>query len=127
MPGKNSSRIQFKQYKGIWQRKIKLEQQHRREVISLRTKNQLEILYKFEIHKIKNLILALKDKDKRIKESFDYFDQLVIEEFISGINIRSVLLDAYSDLAVQTIDSIILPQKLSESLWGLLLHVCRAR
>lgn len=121
--GKKFKPDSVRQYKGIWQRKIKLEQQHRRETIPLRAKNQLEILYKFEIHKTKNLILALQDSDKRIKEAFDYFDQLVIEEFISGINIRGILLDAYFDLAVQTIDGITLPQRLSKSLWGLLLHL----
>ena len=121
--GKKLKPDSVKQYKSIWQRKTNLEQQHRREVISLKAKNQLEILYKFEIHKTKNFILALKDKDKRIKESFDYYDQLVIEEFISGINIRSILLDAYSDLAVQSIDSVIVPQKLAKSLWGLFLHL----
>jgi hypothetical protein len=103
--GKKLKPDSVRQYKSIWQRKIKLEQQHRKEAISLRAKNQLEILYKFEIHKTKNFILSLKNKDKRIKESFDYFDQLVLEEFISGINIRTILLDAYSDLSVQSIDS----------------------
>jgi hypothetical protein len=121
--GKKLKPDSIKQYKAIWQRKIKLEAQRRRETIPLRAKNQLEILYKFEIHKSKNFILSIQDRDKRIKETFDYFDQLVIEEFISGINIRAILLDAYSDLAVQTIDALTLPKRLSKSLWGLLLHL----
>jgi hypothetical protein len=121
--GKKLKPDSIRQYKGIWQKKIRLEAQHRRETIPLRAKNQLEILYKFEIHKSKNFILSLQDRDKRIRETFDYFDQLVIEEFISGINIRAILLDAYSDLAVQTIDATTLPKRLSKSLWGLLLHL----
>jgi hypothetical protein len=112
-----------RQYKKIWERKIELEQQHRREILPLQSKKQLEILYKFEVHKTKNLILSLKEKDRRVKEAFDYFDQLVIEEFISGVNIRTILLDAYSDLAVLTIGDVRVPSRLAKSLWGLLLHL----
>jgi hypothetical protein len=121
--GKKLKPDAVRQYKKIWERKIELERQHRREILPLQTKKQLEILYKFEVHKTKNLILSLKEKDRRVKEAFDYFDQLVIEEFISGVNIRIILLDAYSDLAVQTIDDVKVPIRLAESLWGLLIHL----
>ena len=112
-----------RQYKRIWERKTDLERKRRTETLPLRVKKQLEILYRFEIDKTKNLILSLDDKDKRIKEAFNYYDQLVIEEFISGLDIRTVLLNAYSDLAVQTIDAIAVPRRLAKSLWGLLLHL----
>jgi len=121
--GKKLKPDAVRQYKRIWQRKIDLERQHRKETLPLRAKKQLEVLYKFEIHKTKNLILSLKEGDRRVKEAFDYFDQLVIEEFISGVNIRAVLLDAYYDLAVLTIDAITVPSRLAKSLWGLLLHL----
>jgi len=121
--GKKLKPDAVRQYKRIWQKKCDLERQRRKETLSLRARSQLEILYKFEIHKTKNLILSLKDTDRRVKEAFDYFDQLVVEEFISGLNIRVVLLDAYSDLAVQTVDAIAVPRRLAESLWGLLLHL----
>jgi hypothetical protein len=112
-----------RQYKKIWEKKIELGLQHRKEILPMRDKRQLELLYKFEIRKTKNLILSLKDRDGRIKEAFDYFDQLVLEEFISGIDIRKVLLDAYSDIALFTIDAIEMPKRLAKSLWGLLLHL----
>jgi hypothetical protein len=121
--GKKLKPDSVKQYKKMWERKIGFERQHRRETLPLKTKKQLEILYKFEINKTKNLVLSLSDRDKRVKEAFDYFDQLVIEEFISGLNIRGILVDAYSDLSVQTIDTRVLPQRLAKSLWGLLLHL----
>jgi hypothetical protein len=112
-----------RQYKKMWERKIELGLQHRKEILPMRDKRQLELMYKFEIRKTKNLILSLKDRDKRIKEAFDYFDQLVLEEFISGIDIRNVLLDAYSDIALFTIDTIEMPKRLAKSLWGLILHL----
>lgn len=112
-----------RQYKKIWEKKIELGLQHRKEILPKRDKRQLELLYKFEIRKTKNLILSLKDRDGRIKEAFDYFDQLVLEEFISGIEIRKVLLDAYSDIALFTMDAIEMPKRLAKSLWGLLLHL----
>lgn len=113
----------IRQYKKIWEKKIELGVQHRKEILPMRDKRQLELLYKFEIRKTKNLILSLKDRDGRIKEAFDYFDQLVLEEFISGINIRKVLLDAYSDIALFTMNAIEMPKRLAKSLWGLVLQL----
>jgi hypothetical protein len=112
-----------RQYKKAWEKRIELGLQHRKEVLSIRDKRQLELLYKFEICKTKNLILSLKDRDPRIKEAFDYFDQLVIEEFVSGVNIRAILLDAYSDLAIRTITDVKTPIRLAKSLWQLLIHL----
>jgi hypothetical protein len=119
--GKKLKPDAVKQYKKIWQRKNELEQQHRKETLPLRAKKQLEILYKFEIRKTKNLILSFKDRDKRVKEAFDYFDQLVIEEFISGVDIRTMLVDIYSDIAILTIDNITIPSRLAKSLRELIL------
>jgi hypothetical protein len=121
--GKKLKPEAVRQYKKMWERKIELGLQHRKEILPMRDKRQLELMYKFEIRKTKNLILSLKDRDKRIKEAFDYFDQLVLEEFISGTNIRKVLLDAYSDIAMFTIDTVEMPKRLAKSLWGLVLQL----
>lgn len=50
-------------------------------------------------------------------------DQFVIEEFISGINTRTLLIDAYSDIALLLIDSKEIPQILAKSLGGLMTHL----
>ncbi len=121
--GKKLKPEAVRQYKKMWEKKIELGLQHRKEILPTREKKQFELLYKFEIRRTKNLMLSFKDGDKRIKEAFGYFDQLVIEEFISGLDIRSILLDAYSDIALFTMDNIELPKRLAKSLWGLVLHL----
>lgn len=121
--GKKLKPDSVRQYKKNWQNKADLERQHRKEALTLRAKKQLEILYKFEINKTKYFILSLKDNDRRVKEAFDYFDQLVIEEYISGVNIRIILIDAYFNLALQAINAIVVPQRLANSLWRLFNHL----
>ncbi len=51
--GKKLKPDSVRQYKKIWQKKADLASQHRIETLTLRAKKQLEILYKFEIHKTK--------------------------------------------------------------------------
>ncbi len=121
--GKKLKPDEVREYKKIWERKIKLESSHRRQILPLYKKRQLEILYHFEIQKIKNEILSLKDIDKRLKEKFEYLDQLVFEDFISGLNIRNILLNAYSDIALFTIGDNERPKRLARSIWGLFLHL----
>jgi hypothetical protein len=121
--GKKLKPEAVRQYKKMWEKKIELGLQYRREILPAREKKQLELLYKFEICKHKNLILSFRDGDKRIKEAFNYLDHLVLEEFISGIDIRSVLLDAYSDISVFTMDDVELPKRLAKSLLELFPHI----
>jgi hypothetical protein len=126
--GKKLKPDEVREYKKIWERKIEEENKIKKNILPVEKRNQLEILYLFEINKIKNEILSFEGNEKvnkiKIKTNFDFFDQLVIEEFISGIKIRKMLSDAYADMAIQTIGS--QPEvikRLAKSIWGLFLHL----
>lgn len=121
--GKKLKPEEVREYKKIWERKIELESKYQKHLIPTIRKRELEILYRFEIGKTKNEILSLKDDDKRVKEKFNYLDELVIEEFRSGLKIRRILLNAYSDLAYFCFGDIQRPKRLATSLWGLFLHL----
>lgn len=121
--GKKLKPEEIKEYKKIWERKIELESKQRRQFLPVYKRKQLEIMYHFEINRIKNELLSFKDTDKRIKEKFDFFDYLVIEELTSGVKIRNILLKAYSDLGLFTIGETQLPKRLASSIWGLFIHL----
>jgi len=114
---------EVREYKKHWETKVGIEKKFERRQFPLYQKKHFEILYEFEIAKIKNEILSLSDNDKRLKEKFDYLDQLVIEEFISGLEIRKLLLGAYWDIALQTIDRNRVPKMLSKVILGLFKHL----
>ena len=119
--GKKLKPDAIKLYKKLWQRKVEHEQQHRREFLDLKERKQFEILFKFEIHKTMYLILSLKDTDKRVLESFDYLDQFIAEDFTSGIDIRTILVDAFSNISFHNFHSIeIIPCRLAKSIGELL-------
>lgn len=121
--GKKLKREEVREYKRIWERKIEIESKHQKQIIPISQKKQIETLYRFEINKTKNEILSLKDNDKRIKEKFNYFDELVMEEFRSGIKIRRMLLNDYSDIAYFSWGDIERPKRLATSVWGLFLNL----
>lgn len=121
--GKKLKPNTIKEFKNIWERKIEEEAKIKKTPIPSYKKKQLEILYQFEINKTKNEILSFKDSDKRIKEKFSFFDQLVLEELICNLSLRKILIKAYSDIAIQSIDSPQLIKRLTKSLWGLFLHL----
>lgn len=90
-------------YKKAWEAKVAGEFNVEKKVIPLRKRKQLEILYEFEINKIKNKILSLTNKSQGpIRQDLNFFTQLLIEEFISGIKLRKIVLEALSDIAVQS-------------------------
>jgi len=121
--GKKLSQNEIKEFKRIWERKIEEEGKFQRATIPDYQKRQLETLYLFQIRNTKNRVLSYKDSDSRIEEEFEYFDQLVIEEFISKLKIRRMLIDAYSDMVFQSIETNNLAKRLAKSLWGLFLHL----
>ncbi len=121
--GKKLSNNEIKEFKRIWERKIEEEGNFQKATIPDYQKKQLETLYLFQIQNTKNRILSYKDSDSKIEEEFEYFDQLVIEEFVSKLKIRRMLLDAYTDMALQSIETNNLAKRLAKSLWGLFLHL----
>ncbi len=122
--GKKLTPAHVKEYKRLWEAKVALTSKIEKRKFPLYQKKQLEILYQFEINKIKNEILSFSDNSKHLKEKFDYLDQLVLEELISGIRLRKFLIQAYSDIAIQTIGDTNRPKILSQSLLNLFLHLC---
>jgi hypothetical protein len=121
--GKKLTPGDVRQYKKLWEKRIDLMLQHRKEAIPLSVRKQLNVLFRFEIRRATNIALSLPDSSPRVQEIFEYFDQLVLEELISGVDIRSVLLDAYSDMAKQSIDRVAFAKRLPKSIWGLLLNL----
>jgi hypothetical protein len=126
--GKKLKPDEVREYKKIWERKIEEENKIKQNILPTQKRKQLEILYLFEINKIKNEIISFKGNEQinkiKIKVKFNFFDQLVIEDFISGINIRKMLSNAYADMAIQSIGcqpEVI--KRLAKSIWGLFLHL----
>lgn len=122
--GKKLKPDEIKEYKRIWEKKIEVENKIPKRQIPIYKKRQIEILYDFEIHKIKNELLSFKGNDKRINDKLSFLDQLVVEEFISGIKIRNILIEAYHDIAFQSPGSgVLLTKRLAKSIWGLFIHL----
>lgn len=121
--GKKLKPTEVKEYKRIWERKIELENKYRRPVISSIKRKQLETLFHFEIRKTVNEIISLGDTDKRIEEKFEYLNQFYLEEVFQNINLRKLLLDAYSDMAIQIIERTELPKKICASVESLFFHL----
>lgn len=121
--GKKITPSAVKDYKKCWETKVELTSKLQKRTFPLYQKKHMMILYQFEINKIKNKILSISDSSKRLQEQFDYLDQLVLEELISGIHLRKFLIQAYSDIALQTIGDTNRPKMLSSSLLNLFLHL----
>jgi hypothetical protein len=110
--GKKLKASEVREYKKIWETKIDLENKYRRHAIPVARRKQLETLFHFEIRKTINEIVSLKDTDPDLKERFEYLDQLYFEEAVSNLNLRKLLLQAYSDISFQTIERAELPKRL---------------
>lgn len=121
--GKKLTPAEVREYKKRWERKVGIENKMERRRFPLYQKKHLEILYKFEIRKVKNEILSLSDNDKRLREKFDYLDQFVLEEFISGLELRKFLLNAYTDIALLSVVANNMPKMLSKAILGLFIHL----
>lgn len=114
--GKKLTSAEVREHKKRWERRVNIESKTERRKFPLYQKKHLEMLYKFEISKVKNEILSLSDNDSRLREKFSYLDQLVVEEFISGLQIRKLLRDAYTDMIFQTYHADNAPRMLSKAI-----------
>lgn len=122
--GKKLSPFLVKRFKQDWEEIVSRERSFQRENIGLAKKKQLELLYQFEINKRKNEILSFPKTLKKLQKSnFDFFNQLVIEEFISGIKLRKMLIKAYGDIAVQSAGEIHLSIPVAVSTRDLFVHL----
>lgn len=122
--GKKLKPDEVREFKKIWERKIEEENKIQKNTLSVHKRKQLEILYIFEINKIKNEILSLENNNALVKEKFDFLDQLVVEESISGVKIRKILSDVYGDMSAQTVgEGVEKVKRLAKSIWGLFIHL----
>lgn len=121
--GKKFTPEEIKSYKKQWEDKIMAEIKVAKKYFPTRKKKQMEALYEFEIRKVKNEILSLPENDPRIREKFDYLNQLVVEEFISGIEIRKKLLDVYFHIAIQSSTVTNIALRLTDAVRDLSLHL----
>jgi len=111
-------------FKKLWEEKNMAETRVERKTSPLKESKQLEILYHFEISKRKNEILSLSEKQQKIrKEHFEFFQQLVIEEFISGLRLRAIIIKAFGDIGVQSAGQDYIAIPLIEAVEGLFLHL----
>lgn len=122
--GKKLTPDEVKLFKQTWEKKVLTEIKVERSLLPLKERKQLEILYKFEISKRKNEILALPQKSEQIrKDNYEFLQQLVIEEFITGIKLRPIILRALGDIAVQSAGENYLSLPLIDAISGLFLHL----
>lgn len=123
--GRKLTPIHVREYKRLWETKVELTGKLQKKTFPLYQKKHLQIFHQFEISKIKNEIIVLDDKDKRLREKFAYFEQLLIEEFLTDLPLRKFLLQAYSELVIP---GFITEERnksklLAESIQGLFLHL----
>jgi len=122
--GKKITPDEVKKYKSDWERRVESEINVKRKIIPSYRRKQLEVLYEFEISKRKNEILALLQKEEQArKDNYEFLQQLVVEEFVSGLRLRPVLLKAFSDIAFQSIGQSYIALPLVDAIRGLFLHL----
>lgn len=121
--GKKLTSAEVRDYKRYWERKVGVTSKISRRRFPLYQKKHLEILYEFDIGRVKNEILSLGDRDRRLRDKFDYLDRLVLEEFVSGLELRKLLLEAYSEIAFRSFTANKTPKMLSKGILGLFSHL----
>ncbi len=122
--GKKLSQDEVKINKKAWEDKVLVETRVGKNFLSLRERQQLEVLYKFEIYKRKNEILSLSRKQQQLRrDNYEFLQQLVVEEFIIGLKLRPILLQAFGDIAVQSVGDTYISLPLIDAIRGLFLHL----
>jgi hypothetical protein len=122
--GKKLTPEEIKKFKEDWEKRVEAEIEIKRKGIPIQERKQLEILYKFEISKRKTEILSCPKKQQQFRKSnYEFLQQLVIEEFSTGLKLRKILLDAFNDIAVQSIGDEYISLPLIDSIRGLFLHL----
>lgn len=115
---------EIRRYKKDWERKVENEIKVERRVIPARERKMLETLYKFEISKRKNEILSLPRKQQQTrKDNYEFLQQLVVEEFITGLRLRPILLKAFGEIAIQSGGDNYISLPLIEAIRGVFLHL----
>lgn len=110
--------------KNFWEKRVLEEIKIKKKSVSIQERKQLEILYKFEISKRKNEILSLPQKQQQLRRAhYEFLQQLLIEEFISGLKLRPIILKAFSDIGIQSAGDSDVSLPLIDAIGGLFLHL----
>lgn len=111
-------------FKRTWEEKCETEIRLEKRVLPVKERKQLEILYKFEISKRKNEILSLSQEQQHLRRNnYEFLQQLLIEEFITGLKLRPVILKAFSDIGLQSAGDNNIALPLIDAIGGLFLHL----
>lgn len=122
--GKKLSPEEVTLFKQKWESKVQAEVQIEKHPIVKHKKEQMEILYKFEINKIKNEILSLPKNQKEQRTiKFEFLQQLVLEEFTSGLNLRKMIMDALGDMSARSVGDSYIAVPIIRTIQGLFLHL----
>jgi hypothetical protein len=74
--GKKLKPDEVREFKKNWETKIEQENNIQKNIVSIEKREQLEILYFFEINKTKNEILSCEKDSVLIEEKLDFLDQI---------------------------------------------------
>jgi hypothetical protein len=99
---KKLTREAVRQYKGDWERRVEDETKVRTKTIPVSERKHLETLYKFEISRRKSEILALLPQKKLREDNYRFLVQLSVEQTLSGLRLRPLLLRAFIEIAFLT-------------------------
>jgi len=126
--GKKLSPKEVKEFKVIWEKMNDIEIQESKVSITKNEKRYLEMLYDFEIRKSIAEIASLDPEEhpkqnEKIEKKFNYFNQLAFEEVMSNIDIRMILLNAYSDYTFHVIGNDKFSEMMAESIYSFSWHL----
>jgi len=124
--GKKLTPKEVKEFKVIWEKRNDIEIHESKVPIQKNEKKYLEMLYDFEIRKSIAEVTSLKEypkQNEKIEEKFNYFNELAFEEVMSQIDIRMILLNAYSDYTFHAIGNDKFSEMMAESIYSFSWHL----
>jgi len=122
--GKKLTPDEVRANKTLWEDRTAIETRVEKSILPLKERKQLEILYKFEISRRKNEILSLPQKQQQLRRNnYEFLQQLLIEEFITGLKLRPIIIKAFSDIGVQSAGDNYIALPLVDAVRGLFLHL----
>jgi len=122
--GKKLMPDEVRSFKADWEGKVMAEIKTERRILPVRERKQLEILYKFEISKRKNEILSLpREEQKTRRNNYEFLQELVFEEYTKNLKMRPLILDAFGDIALQSLNQSFIQIPLIGAISGLFLHL----
>lgn len=88
-------------HKMAWEKAVADELTASKRAIPAKKRKQFELLFEFELIKIKNELLAARTQDA-VKARLAFLTEFLTEEFVSGIPYRKFILEALADVATRT-------------------------